>query len=295
MHRSVPSDMQWWTASALGVVGASGVDITAESLRPSPQFAHIVDRFWVTRWAVRPGARDAAVVSLRFPEPNVVLNGNRLIFHGILRERHTTPVVGGGAFYGAALRPGVAVELIGGDAAGHTDHVTLLSQTEWGLRARRLDTDLRAAVRDGGLPAFAAAFERHLRGHYAGAKSRDRDRIGAMIDRIRNDGTINRVTHLTEEFHLSIRTVQRLFLHQLGVNPKWLLRRSRIHHAAARLERHQPERWSELASEFGYFDDSHFARDFAETLGVTPYSFARAAAPMPESEPGADHGPKRAA
>ncbi|WTW97647.1 helix-turn-helix domain-containing protein [Streptomycetaceae bacterium NBC_01309] len=294
MRRSFPSDTHWWTVPALGVLGASGVDVTAESLRPSPQFAHVVDRFWVTRWAVRPGAREATVVSLRFPEPNVVLHGNRLIFHGILRNRHTTPVAGSGAFYGAALRPGAAVELIGGGAADHTDGVSLLAQTDWGLRAHRLDTDLRAAVRDG-LPAFRAAFERHLRGHQVCAESRDRERIGAMIDRIRSDGTINRVTDLTDEFHLSIRTVQRLFLGQLGVNPKWLLRRSRIHHAAARLERNAPDKWSELAAEFGYFDDSHFARDFADTLGVTPYTFARAATPLPECGPSAGHGPKRAA
>ncbi|WP_436772865.1 helix-turn-helix domain-containing protein [Yinghuangia sp. YIM S09857] len=294
MRRSLPSDMQWWTDPALGVLGASGVDVTAAALRPSPQFAHVVDRFWVARWAVRPGARDATAVALRFPEANVVLHGNRLIFHGILRNRHTMPVTGSGAFYGAALRPGAAVQLIGGGAADHTDRVSLLAQTEWGLRAHRLDSDLWTAVRDG-LPAFRAAFERHLRGHRVCAESRDRERIGAIIDRIREDGTITRVRHLTDGFHLSIRTVQRLFLHQVGVNPKWLLRRSRIHHAAARLERIAPDKWSELAGEFGYFDDSHFARDFAETLGVTPYAFARRAAPLPECGPSAESGPKRAA
>ena len=54
--------------------------------------------------------------------------------------------------------------------------------------------------------------------------------------------------------HVPPRTLQRLFRRYVGVGPKWVLKRLRIHRAAERLTATSPPRWTELALELGYYD-----------------------------------------
>ncbi|NUU25658.1 MAG: AraC family transcriptional regulator, partial [Streptomycetaceae bacterium] len=282
MRRFASGGTRWSTVPALGVIRTTGVDISVEHLPPGPDFADVVERFWAAHWAVRPDHDGPGrVVSLPVPEPLVVLRGRRLITHGVLRTRRALEVHGSGVLYGASFRPGVAAALIGGSAAEHTDRVFALADTAWGLRAHRLSADLQTAA-PSGLRAVAATFEHHLRGAAPRPGDPDLVRVGEMVDAIR-DGGLTRVAELTERFHLSARTIQRVFNRHLGVGPKWLLRHYRLHRAAYRLQYNPPEKWSELAVELGYFDDSHFARDFADTLGVTPAAFVQSAARRPDA------------
>ncbi|MEV0611627.1 AraC family transcriptional regulator [Polymorphospora rubra] len=38
----------------------------------------------------------------------------------------------------------------------------------------------------------------------------------------------------------------------------------------------RPANWSEVAADLGYFDQSHFIRDFAAAVGMTPAAYADA-------------------
>ena len=66
-----------------------------------------------------------------------------------------------------------------------------------------------------------------------------------------------RVEHLAAMHHVAPRTLQRLFRRYVGVGPKWVLKRLRIHRAAERLTATSPPRWTELALELGYYDHAH--------------------------------------
>jgi AraC-like DNA-binding protein len=65
---------------------------------------------------------------------------------------------------------------------------------------------------------------------------------------------------------LSVRQFERRFLAAVGMPAVTYLRVSRFHHALERKEREPHVRWSDVAAEFGYFDQSHLARD-AKALG----------------------------
>jgi AraC-like DNA-binding protein len=84
------------------------------------------------------------------------------------------------------------------------------------------------------------------------------------------------VEDVVERFGIAPRTLQRLFARYLGVSPKWVLRRYRLHEAAARLAAEQDRPWAEVAAELGYFDQSHFIRDFTAAIGLTPVAYAQA-------------------
>jgi AraC-like DNA-binding protein len=42
------------------------------------------------------------------------------------------------------------------------------------------------------------------------------------------------------------------------------------------LGREQDRPWAEVAAELGYFDQSHFIRDFTAAIGLTPVAYAQA-------------------
>jgi AraC-like DNA-binding protein len=68
--------------------------------------------------------------------------------------------------------------------------------------------------------------------------------------------------------------MQRLFADYVGVSPKWVILRYRIHEA---LERAESEvEWARLAADLGYSDQAHLVRDFTQTVGVSPTAYARA-------------------
>ena len=56
----------------------------------------------------------------------------------------------------------------------------------------------------------------------------------------------------------------------MGVSPKWVMRRARLHDAAERADGGEPVDWAALAADLGYADQAHLTRDFTVTIGVPP-------------------------
>ncbi len=88
------------------------------------------------------------------------------------------------------------------------------------------------------------------------------------------DRTLTRVDQVTERFDLPIRKLQRLFRRYVGVGPKWVLRRYRLHDGADLLARGQTAELADLALALGYFDQAHFSHEFKEQIGLTPADYA---------------------
>ncbi|MEU6882826.1 AraC family transcriptional regulator [Streptomyces sp. NPDC046712] len=100
----------------------------------------------------------------------------------------------------------------------------------------------------------------------------------ALVDLVRTDRTIRRVSQLARTEGLSSRSLQRLFSNCVGVGPKWVILRYRIHEALERAESAESQGaldWAGLAAELGYSDQAHLVRDFTATVGVPPTAYAR--------------------
>ena len=99
-----------------------------------------------------------------------------------------------------------------------------------------------------------------------------------LVKRITEDQGLQRVAQLAEASGLSERKLQRLFSDYVGVSPKWVMRRARLHEAALRVESDGPTSvdWAALAADLGYADQAHLTRDFTATLGVPPSRYAAA-------------------
>lgn len=142
----------------------------------------------------------------------------------------------------------------------------------WGeAAAARFAADLAAA---GDLAALVAVATAHLRAHRP-APDPTVDLVGRIVRFLLHDRSVTRVSDVAARFGLSTRSLQRLFHRYVGVSPKWVLRRYRLHEAAARITEAAGD-WARVANELGYFDQSHFIREFTRAVGRPPAAYARA-------------------
>ena len=104
-------------------------------------------------------------------------------------------------------------------------------------------------------------------------------RINDIVAFIEHHPESTRVAEIAERFGLNERSLQRLVQRRIGLTPKWLIQRRRLHDAAARLRDHHATgaanaSLADVASDLGYADQAHFTRDFHRVTGITPGEFA---------------------
>ncbi|MFJ7331663.1 DUF6597 domain-containing transcriptional factor [Streptomyces sp. NPDC101110] len=98
-----------------------------------------------------------------------------------------------------------------------------------------------------------------------------------LVRRVRTDRGVRRVGDLARDRGLSVRALQRLFATWVGVSPKWVILRYRIHEALEQAGTRDDIDWAALAADLGYADQAHLVRDFTATVGVPPTAYATAA------------------
>ncbi|WP_345383555.1 helix-turn-helix domain-containing protein [Pseudonocardia yuanmonensis] len=256
------------TTSEYGLLGVRDVDFRLDRYRPSPDLAELVERHWVVSWALPPG-RGASVTLLPHPCVNVVLDRGMLAVAGVGRERFTYTYTGEGRVFGTKFRPGAFLPFLGRPVSALTD-VTLPAAHLWGPPAVAL-----AASMTGPVPELVARMEAFLRERWPEPDPQVAV-VGRIVGALLHDREVTRVEDIVERFGIPARTLQRLFGRYVGVSPKWVLRRYRLHEAAARLAEERDRPWAEVAAELGYFDQSHFIRDFGAAIGLTPVAYAQA-------------------
>ncbi|MFF5452995.1 DUF6597 domain-containing transcriptional factor [Streptomyces sp. NPDC012950] len=101
------------------------------------------------------------------------------------------------------------------------------------------------------------------------------DHAMELVELARSDRTVRRASQLAAVSGLSARSLQRLFATRVGVGPKWVILRYRLHEALERAETPGAPDWAALAAELGYSDQAHLVRDFTATIGVPPTAYAR--------------------
>jgi AraC-like DNA-binding protein len=101
---------------------------------------------------------------------------------------------------------------------------------------------------------------------------------GELVGRILEDRAIKTVDDLVSRAGIGKRTLQRVFNEYVGVNPKWVIRRYRLHELIERVhDGKQPVDWAQLALELGYFDQAHLINDFRSIVGYSPVQYQKQA------------------
>ncbi|MFD1932146.1 MULTISPECIES: DUF6597 domain-containing transcriptional factor [Nonomuraea] len=223
---------------------------------PSPDLAPFVDRYWVVSWEYDEPYRQLVV-----PYPNVHLtfrDGGATV-QGVHSGHQVKVLAGTGGVFGVAFRPGGFRPFLGASASTITNRSIEASQVFPG------------ALPD---PVEVATVEDFLRSRLPERDARA-ERAADVVATVIAHPEITRVDDLARHAGTSVRELQRLFAEYVGVGPKWVIRRYRLHEVTERLARGVPIDWPGLAAELGYADQAHFVRDFKEMFGESPTWYAQ--------------------
>jgi AraC-like DNA-binding protein len=171
---------------------------------------------------------------------------------------------------GVHFRPGGGAALLGVNAQELTDRHIALSDI-WGERAHTLRAQLSEA------PTPAAKFallERVMFERLAVSRLRPRPLVHPAISfalrGMQTAPTEVRIAQVQSATGYSPRRFTTLFTDTVGLTPKLYSRINRLRSVVERVARGGEVAWADLASEYGYYDQSHLTRDFREFSGVTP-------------------------
>jgi AraC-like DNA-binding protein len=235
---------------------------------PAPDLAHLVERHWFVEWDLR-GRPPFTQGIVMHPSVNVVFEPHYALFFGVVTGRSDHRLEGAGKAAATKFRPGGFRPFTSVPAATLTDRVVELPEA-FGAGTEGLHERVIAAGRDRDQIAVMEAF---LRARLP-PPDEHVETVGRIMRLVLAEPELIRVEQLVEHTGMSSRSLQRLFRSYVGVSPKWVLRRVRLHEAAERIADDPDTDWPALALDLGYFDQAHFIKDFKAIVGRAPAEYA---------------------
>jgi AraC-like DNA-binding protein len=256
--------------------------VRRDRLDADPGLATWVEHYWSVAWELDGPGFVAEVVS--HPSVHVTVEtGSRPRFghalpaglvHGVITRRFSQEIAGSGRVFGVKFHPGGFGAFTGADVGAWTDRVLPLSAA-FGELADVLVRNVLPLERDHERAAAADAF---LLDRVPGRDARY-DEVLAIVRDIQDDPLLTTVELAARRHAVSVRSLQRQFRRYVGVGPKWVLQRARLHDAVTRIDTGRVGDLASLAVDLGYFDQAHFTRDFTALVGQSPAAYAARRAP----------------
>ncbi|MBX9365226.1 DUF6597 domain-containing transcriptional factor [Streptomyces sp. WAC04114] len=258
-----------------GIVDPSGLldRVRFRRHEPAEPLRRYIEWYWLIDWDL-----PAPYASHIVPHPSVNLTFQwdeaegppYAEVTGVALGLYTRKLTGRGRVCGAKFRPG--------GFRPYTPEVPVSRWTGRALPAREVfpqitDDTARSIVTADGDRARVAALDAVLLSlpHTPDPQA---DLAIDLVRHIRADRTVRRVGDFAHAEGLSVRALQRLFATCVGVSPKWVILRYRIHEALEQAGTRDDIDWAALAADLGYADQAHLVRDFTATVGVPPTAYA---------------------
>lgn len=263
------------TDPARGVLKTAVADQSCyrhERYHPSPDLDLYVEHYWIVEWDLIGRAPEKAET---LPHPNVYMafeeNGKSTI-RGIERGKFSRLLENKGGVFGVKFTPAGFYPFINAPMSKFT--ATLMNLRDaFGTEGEELDQAVLAEHTD---LSRIDIIEEFLR-----ARKPEPDenvaRVSEMVYAVAKDRSILKVQDLSDRYNLNERMLQRLFAKYVGITPKWVIQRYRLHEAAEQLGANPLINQTELALDLGYSDQAHFVRDFKAIVGISPAAYARTA------------------
>lgn len=236
---------------------------------PSPEIAYFVEHYWIVRWDLRDQPPFEQGV-LAHPSVHLVFERDNTWIWGVVKGKFTRKLEDKGQVLGIKFRPGGFYPFLQRPVASFTDDrlpfATVFDEPPAALESRLLGSNENEQI--------VKQAEQFL-----SRKLPERDpkvgQVSGIVEQIKKEASILRVDDLVSRTDLSKRSLQRHFRRYVGVSPKWVIQRYRLHEAAEKLAAGETESWAQLALGLGYYDQAHFIRDFKSIVGQTPTEYAR--------------------
>ncbi|MEV4621523.1 helix-turn-helix domain-containing protein [Asanoa sp. NPDC049573] len=236
---------------------------------PGERLVPFVTHYWVIHWDLR-GQPPHEQHVLPYPAVNVTFMPGRCRVTGVPRGRFTEVLTSTGRVVGARFRPTGFRPFLDGPVSTLTDRFRPV-EAVFGADGRGLAEAVLAADEAGAV----GLLDRFLSERAPDQPDAAAGTVERVIARAARDSAVTRVDQLVDAS--GVRTLQRQFAEYVGVGPKWVIRRWRLHEAAAAAESAGGGLdVAALAAALGYADQAHLTRDFTAVVGEPPARYARA-------------------
>lgn len=243
---------------------------------PAPDLAEVVRRFWMPVWSLPDGQVTAQRV-LQYPVCLIVIErAEYALLVGPSAGLSVRELSGEGWALGTMLQPAVGATVLGRPVEELVDRAVPLD-TVPGLAGAGMVAEVRARIGDDpGDPQRRRAAVDAMEAALAPLADVDEEgrMVNAIVEYVEGDGGVRRVSQVCEKFALTERTLQRLLARRVGIGPKWLIQRRRLHETAEALAGPEPPELARVAVDLGYSDQAHLSRDFRTVTGLTPREYA---------------------
>jgi AraC-like DNA-binding protein len=240
---------------------------------PPPDLAEWITHYWMIGWDLR-GCEPQLVENL--PHPNIHLvfeEGSKAYVLGVQTSKFARVLRGRGQVFGVKFKPGGFRPFLKGSVSSLGDR-KIPAKRIFGKAVLDLKKILTSSCANEEKMEAASAFFRER-------KPRP-DKTIAIADElvkgIFEKRDIKTVNDLAERARIGKRSIQRIFKNYVGVSPKWVILRYRLHEVIEQLNSLRTPDWAQLALELGYFDQAHLINDFKSMVGCTPTQFQRTVA-----------------
>ena len=233
-------------------------------IEPSGPLALFVEYYWIVRWDLR-GQPPYEQTILPHPNVNLVFEASGAGIYGVDRALFTRRLSGLGKALGVRFRAGCFRPFWGAPISQLSDRV-VPGVRVFGPLAEKTRVAIMAASTDAEMVGGAESLLFSCLPEPDPVASQ----VASLVALITSDSSLRRVDQLALVSGLSVRSLQRLFGDYVGVSPKWVMRRARLHDAALRADGGEPVDWAALAVDLGYADQAHLTREFTATIGVPP-------------------------
>ena len=260
------------------------IDTIFNFYKPKPPLSKFVDNFWLVEGyeaehkneRILPTGTLELVINLRQNELrfyDAERPENRSRFSGALvsgaHGRGFAPDTAEEAFIiGVHFKPGGAFPFLGLPAGDLADtHVDL--ETLWGPSAGRLRECLceaRTSAERFQLlqEALLGRLCHRAEQHYA---------VSAALEMFGKNQAMPTVREAAKYLGLSQRRFIQVFKAEVGMTPKLFSRIQRFQQTRTFIQHNPSINWADLAVDLGYFDQSHFIREFLEFSGLSPTDY----------------------
>ena len=235
---------------------------------PAPGLDFFVEHYWIVAWDLRNQEPYQQEV-LPHPSVHLVIEKDKSRIIGVTSGKFSRVLEGEGRVFGVKFKPGAFYPFVNSPISRFTDNAISLWDA-FGVEGNTLEAAILSREDEGEMIALAENFLRE--------RLPERDEhvavINQIVERIIADRAITKVDDIVSRLNVNKRTLQRIFNQYVGVGPKWVIKRYRLHEAAERLADGETD-WPKMALDLGYFDQAHFINDFKAIIGKAPADYAR--------------------
>lgn len=236
---------------------------------PADELAFCIAHYWMIGWDLRGGASHT-VETLPHPNVHLVFSDGAGTVHGVHTQRFVTQLEGRSQVFGVKFRPGALRAFVNRPVSELADKGVAAAELFGPDVDALMNVVLSSAPENEKIVAANAFFcERKPK------TNRSIQQAERLVRQILEDPDIKSVDELAERSGIGKRSLQRIFNEYVGISPKWVIRRYRLHELVETLNSVAEPDWAQLALELGYFDQAHMINDFREIVGYSPIKYQK--------------------